>query len=90
MPTYIIYDKATGDILHVHREYYMGSDQPIEVDKKRLMEELGEILPRDAQIGVLATEESPQPVRGYRYYVDLATNGLMWVERPPRAKERER
>jgi hypothetical protein len=89
MSTYIIYDKATGDIVHVHSEYYMGSEDTLEVDKKRMMEELGDILPDDVELGVLASEETPQPKRGYRYYVDLTATQLMLVERPPREKEKQ-
>lgn len=88
MPSYIIYDKATGDILHVHKEYYMGSEQTIEVDEKRMMEELSETFPKDVKLGVLAVDELPQPVRGYRYYVDLRTSKLMLIERPHKEKER--
>lgn len=87
MPSYIIYDKATGGILHVHREYYMDSEQTVEVDEERMMEELNDILPKDVEIGVLAVDESPQPVRGYRYYVDLRTSKLMLAERPRTEKE---
>lgn len=88
MPSYIIYNKATGDILHVHREYYMGSEQTVEVDEKRMIEELGDILPNDVDFGILAVDETPRPVRGYRYYVDLRTSKLMLVERPREEKER--
>ena len=86
MPSYIFYDKATGDIFHVHKEYYMGSEQTVEVDEKRMMEEFNDIFPRDVELGVMAVDESPQPVRGYRYYVDLRTSKLMLVEKP-RKKE---
>lgn len=89
MPAYILYDKNTGEILHVHKEYYMGSEQPVEVDEKRLMAELGEMLPKDTETGLLAVAETPQPVRGYRYYVDLRTARLMLVERPRKEKEQK-
>ena len=89
MPSYIIYDKATGDILHVHREYYMGSEQAVEVDEKRMIKELSDMLPKDVKFGILAVDESPQPVRGYRYYVDLTTSKLMLVERPRTERERQ-
>lgn len=87
MPTYIIYDKNNGEILHVHKEYYMGAEQPVAVDEKRLLAELGETLPKGIETGILAVEETPQPVRGYRYYVDLRTARLMLVERPRKEKE---
>jgi len=82
MPSYVFYDKTSGDILHVHREYYMSSEQTVEVDETRLMRELGELLPKDVEVQVLAVDESPQPVKGYRYYVDLRTSRLMLVEKP--------
>lgn len=88
MPTYVFYDAATGEIVHVHAEYYMGSDQTVDVDESRLMEELGELLPREARLGVLAVEEEPRPVRGYRHVVDPSTAELSLVERPAQGQER--
>ncbi len=87
MPTYIIYDKNNGEILHVHKEYFMGAEQPVAVDEKQLLAELGEILPKGADAGILTVEETPLPVKGYRHYVDLRTARLMLVERPRREKE---
>ena len=86
MPTYIFYNPATGQIRHVHRQYYMGSPDPVEVDEKRLREELRGILPAGVETAILATDESPQPKRGYRYYVDLTSKRLMCVEKSAPSK----
>ena len=82
MPTYIIYDKATGQIAHVHREYYMDSEKTLELDEGAMLKELTEILPSGIELGVIACEKEPEPVRGYRYYVDLNTDRLMMTETP--------
>jgi hypothetical protein len=88
MPGYIFYDKTSGEILHVHREYYMDSEQTVEVEEERLLAELGELLPKGIDVGILTVEDVPQPRRGYRYYVDRRTAKLMKVEAPQTARER--
>jgi hypothetical protein len=87
MSTYIIYDKENGNILHVHREYYMDSGKTVELNEDDMLKKLGELLPDDVELGVISTKEPPEPVRGYRYYVDLTSNKLMRVETPKAKKE---
>jgi hypothetical protein len=93
MPTYVIYDTDSGDIVHVHREYYQGAPQTIEVDQERMMSELQGMLPKDKTLAVLVTEESLHPVRGQYYRVDPSTAQLMRLETPlsqPPARPAER
>jgi hypothetical protein len=52
-----------------------------------MLKKLGELLPDDVELGVISTKEPPEPVRGYRYYVDLTSNKLMRVETPKAKKE---
>lgn len=87
MSTYVFFDKKTGGIVHIHREYYMGANETMELDQTALMDEVGEMLPADVEIGILAVEEPLRPVRGYRHLVDLTTNQLMLVETPEPEKE---
>ena len=90
MPGYIFYNKETGEIVHVHREYYMDSEQTVEVDQKQLKAELSDLLPKGIDLGILTIDEIPQPERGYRYYVDRRTTKLMKVEAPQMKKEKQR
>lgn len=89
MPGYVFYNKENGEIVHVHREYYMDSEQTVEVDQKQLMTELRELLPKGIDLGILTIDEIPQPTRGYRYYVDRRTAKLMKVEAQQTKKEKQ-
>ena len=90
MSTYIIYDKETGNIVHVHREYYMDSGKTVELNEADMLKELDDLLPDDVDLGVLSIEKSPEAVKGYRYYVDLTSSKLMRVETPVAKKEKAR
>lgn len=88
MSTYIIYDKDTGNIVHVHREYYMDSGKTVELNEDDMLKELDDLLPDDVDLGVISTVKSPEPIKGYRYYVDLTSSKLMRVETPIANKEK--
>lgn len=90
MPTYVFYEGATGEIVHVHREYFMGSDVSVEVDERRLKEELGELLVGRGDVALMATDEPMEAVRGQIYAVEPATKRLIRVERPPRVRRDSR
>ena len=88
MPSYAIYNKETGEILHVHSEFYMDGDKPVEIDVERMMKELGETFPEGVELGLLAVEEPLRPIRSHRHYVDVRTSRLILIERPERKRGR--
>lgn len=87
MSNYILFNKSTGEIVHIHREFYMDSNKTIELSEKEVLQQVGEFIPEGIEVSMISVDESPQPKRGYRYYVDLTTNKLMLVERPIEKKE---
>jgi hypothetical protein len=88
MTTYIFYDRRSGEIVHIHREYYMASEGPADVSEDALSAELRDLLPAARDIGVLKTQDHAHPVRGYRYCVDPTTHSLALVEAPRPKRER--
>lgn len=89
MPTYVAYNKADGTVLHVHCEYLMDSEVPIELSEKEVLNAIKDTLPKKTDIGLLTTEETPYPKKGYCYLVDLSSNKLMLVKNPPRKRRKK-
>jgi hypothetical protein len=86
MPVYVAYDKADGTVLHVHSEYLMDSDVPIELSEKEILNVIKGTLPKKADVGLLASDEDLCAKRGYRYHVDLSSDKLMLTKNPPRKR----
>ncbi len=87
MSVYFVYDKSSGEILHVHREIMAESDKTVNLSEQQVMDEVKDLLPKKAKTGVAAADEYPNPVRGYTYYIDLNTEKLMMIENRPKKKE---
>jgi hypothetical protein len=87
MPVYLFYDRKSGEILHIHREYYMDTGQTVELDPDRLLREFKDLLPPKADAAVLTLEKEPQRERGYRYFVDPGARRLRRTVKPARKKE---
>lgn len=86
MPIYIIYDRRDGRILQTHREYYMGSDKPSELEHSEILDLIKDSLPRGCEPAVTAVDEF-RPQRGYHHYIDLDTGELLRLEAPPREEK---
>jgi hypothetical protein len=89
VPIYVIYNKNTGEILHIHREYLMDSEESMELSEEEVFNEVKEMLPEGIEAGLTTADDSLKPVRGYRYYVDLSSGKLMLVENPSTLKEKK-
>lgn len=88
MTTYVFYNKANGEIVHTHREYYMDSEKASEISEDELYKVVKDLLPRDKDIHYLTVAEDLKPVRGYKFYVDLTLNDLIKIEKPIQKKEK--
>lgn len=86
MPVYIIYDRRDGRILLTHREYYMGSDEPSELEQVEILALIKDCLPSGCEPAVTAVDDF-RPRRGYHDYVDLDTGELLRVEAPPKEEK---
>ncbi len=90
MATYIVYDKSSGKIHHVHREIMAESGETVELEDRQVIDAVKDLLPKGAEVAVAATEEHPKPVRGHNYYIDLNTGKLMSIERMPKERKKKR
>ena len=84
MPTYIVYDKLSGEILNVHREIMAETGETIELSNKEVIEAIKDSLPVGLKTSIAVVDEHPMPVRGYTYSIDLNTEKLMLLEKGPK------
>lgn len=82
MSTYIIFNRDNGEVVHVHREYYMDSDVPVDIDVEQMWKDIEGLIPEGIEADVIAVSKPPEVRRGFQYYVDLTTRELVSVEKP--------
>lgn len=87
MPTYVFYDRKTGEIAHVHRTLFMDSGQTLDLSEDELFQEVGPLLPEGVDLGVATNDEPLRPPRGKRYYVDPTTRRLALLEAAPAPRD---
>ena len=80
MSTYIIYNRDTGEIVHVHREYLQGSEETMELSRKEVLAQLKGLIPKGLKYEILATKEYPKPERGFNLHVDPGSRSLVRVK----------
>lgn len=90
MSVYFVYDKSTGEILHVHREIMAESDKTVKLSDKKVMNLMKALLPKKVKVAVAFADEYPTPVRGYTYYIDLNTEKLMMIKNRPKKRSKRK
>ncbi|MGB7538777.1 MAG: hypothetical protein WBM17_09575 [Anaerolineales bacterium] len=87
MPVYLFYDKKSGEILHIHREFIADTGKTVELNPEQLLKEFKSLLPPKADAAVLTLAQEPEREHGYRYSVDTGAKRLKKVTKPWGKKE---
>ena len=82
MKRYIIYDKETGEILHTHQAFKLGSDELEKVPDEEIKRMVSRIVEPE-RVKVTITDEPIRSSYNFARKVDLKTGKVVTTELPP-------
>jgi len=79
---YVLYNKKTGEILHSHRSYRFGSDEPVEVPEEKIKKIASRIVDPE-KIKVMITDEPFKSSYNFARKVDIKSGKITTTKLPP-------